>query len=289
MFDTHSHIQFKVFEKNIAEVIDNAKKAGVNKIIACATNLESSKKAVDLANRFEGVYAAVGVHPHHIFSYLPRHSGLDPESIQTKNPMDSRFRGNDTNAVQDGIEKIEQLLQNPKVLAIGEVGMDKYLYTKTKYKNYQINVEFLKLQRELFASQIKLALKHKKSLIIHNRLAVKKTLEVLKQNWDPFFERRSVFHCCEPEQELLKFALENKVYIGIDGDITYDKEKQKFLKKVPLDHLVLETDSPFLTPEPLKSSLPRHPELVSGSVNNEPKNLPLITEFIAELLDVSLE
>ncbi len=257
LFDTHSHIQFKVFEENISEVIDRAKKAGVNKIIACATNLESSKKAVNLVNRFEGIYAAVGIHPHHVFKHF--HSKIN---------------------LQSHLNIIESLLEDKKVVAIGEVGMDKYQYTKTKYKDYQIHEDFLKLQKKLFTAQIKLALKYKKSLIIHNRLAVKETLEVLKENWDPFFERRAVFHCCEPELELLAFALENKVYIGIDGDITYDADKQEFLKKAPFEQLVLETDSPFLIPQPLKSE---------ETLNNEPKNLKIIAKKISLLKNHEVE
>jgi len=133
-----------------------------------------------------------------------------------------------------------------------------------------------------------LAIKYDKSLILHNREAREDILEVLREMWDKKLEGRTVFHCCEPDMELLEFAKKHKMFIGIDGDVTYWKKKlfgfaqskQEFIKKVPLEMLVLETDSPFLIPE------------LSGSRSwtryNEPKNIVLIAEFVAKLKNVSI-
>ncbi len=252
MIDTHAHLQFKAFEGKVEDVIKRANNAGVEKIIVVGTNLETSKKAIELAEKYERVFASIGIHPHHVFPQASLRGGITDEAISD----------------------LESLLNNPKVIAIGETGLDRHIYASTKYPNYQITNEFIKLQKLFFKQQIKLAIKHKKSLIIHNRQAVPELLKVLEENWDPFLENRSVFHCCEPDQRLLDFAEKHKVFIGIDGDITYDKTKQEFIKKVPIELLVLETDSPYFTPEPLKSE---------GITLNEPKNLDIIADYIAIL------
>lgn len=252
MFDTHTHLQFKVFEGRIAEVIKSANEAGVEKIIIVGTNLETSKKAIALAEKYEAVSASVGIHPHHVFGIMNYESGM--------------------------MEELDKLVSNPQVVAVGETGLDRHIYLNTQYRNYQISKEFIELQKLFFKEQIKLATKHQKSLIIHNREAVPELLGILRENWDPFLEGRSVFHCCEPDQKLLEFAFAHHVFIGIDGDITYDKAKQEFIKKIPLELLVLETDSPYFLPKPL-----RHPREGEDPINNEPKSLPLIAEVISIL------
>jgi TatD DNase family protein len=176
--------------------------------------------------------------------------------------------------VNNFLQSVEELIKNPKVIAIGETGIDKHQYQKTHYQNYSVTNEFLNLQKICFREQIRLAVKHQKTLIIHNREAAPELLQILEENWHPFLEGRSVFHCCEPVDSLLEFAINNKIYIGVDGDVTYDKAKQAFAKKIPLDLLVLETDSPYFTPEPLKSK---------GVTLNEPKNLTIIEEFLTIL------
>lgn len=256
MIDTHAHLQFKAFEGKVDEVIKSANKAGIEKIIVVGTNLETSKKAIELAEKYEGVFASVGIHPHHVFFYI------------------SSLR----EACDEAISDLESLIDNPKVVAIGETGLDRHIYQNTKYKNYQITEEFIEFQKFFFKGQIKLAIKHQKSLIIHNREAIPELLEILKENWDPFLENRAVFHCCEPDQKLLDFALTHHIFIGVDGDITYDKPKQEFIKKVPLELLVLETDSPYFVPEPF-----RHSREGGNPKINEPKNLNLIAGFLTIL------
>lgn len=276
MFDTHTHLQFKAFEGKVDQVIKSAQDSGVEKIIVVGTNLETSKKAVELAESYKGLYASVGVHPHHVFKYVILSEVEGSVGIHT----DSSTEVGMTN---QSINQLKQLLTHPKVIAIGEAGLDCHIYENTKYPNYKITEEFINLQKLFFKEQIKLAIKHQKSLIIHNREAVPELLEILEENWDPFLEGRSVFHCCEPNQRLLDFALKHKVFIGIDGDITYDKPKQDFLKKIPLELLVLETDSPYFLPEPLRLRAGGNP------INNEPANLKYIAKYLTKLLNIELE
>lgn len=274
MFDTHTHLQFKAFEGKTDEAIKSAREAGVEKIIVVGTNLETSKKAIELAEKHDGLYASVGIHPHHVFFCHAELVSASSNQNGIIQPWQILKR------VQDDITELETLVLNPKVAAIGETGLDRHIYEATQYKNYQITEEFIELQKLFFKEQIKLAIKHKKSLIIHNRKAVPELLEILEADWDPFLEHRSVFHCSEPDHRLLEFASAHNVFVGIDGDITYDKEKQEFMKKIPLELLVLETDSPYFIPEPLRSR---------GISLNEPKNLKSITEFITEFLNLDPE
>ncbi|PIS15487.1 hydrolase TatD [Candidatus Roizmanbacteria bacterium CG09_land_8_20_14_0_10_41_9] len=255
MFDTHCHLNFKAFQKTLPDVIDRAYKAGVSYMLIPGTDLEASRRAVEIAKGHKGVYAAVGIHPHHALESL----GSTDDRRKTK------------------VDMIEELLREEKVLAVGEVGIDKYQYKETKYKTGSINPDFIERQKELFVHQIQLAIQHKKSLILHNREAVEDTLLILKDHWGTHLEGRTVFHCCEPDKQLLEFAKKHRVYIGVDGDVTYNKKKQEFIKTVPLELLVLETDSPFLLPEPLRSQK-KYP--------NEPANLASISAFLGDLLNI---
>lgn len=262
MFDTHCHLNFKAFEGKVGEVIKRAQSAGVDYILVPGTDNETSIKAVEIANQYENVYAAVGYHPHHV-------NRIQNLEFRIKN-------GNLEFRINKFINDIKQLLNNKKVVAIGEVGLDKHEYKISKYANYLISNEIIELQKELLKAQIKLALEYDKSLILHNREAIDEFFGVIGEIWDKKLEGRTVFHCCEPDDRLLQFAIEHKIFIGIDGDVTYRKDKQEFIKKIPLDLLILETDAPYLVPEPLRSQ---------KVFPNEPKNISIIAEFIAKIID----
>lgn len=265
MFDTHCHLNFKAFRKNVGEVIERARESGVDHFIVPGTDLETSKKAIEIASQYEGIYVAVGIHPHHAQEF----------KIQN-----SEFRV--------VLHELEKLILHPKVVAVGEIGLDKYQYTSTKYQNYEISSGLVELQKELLIEQIKLAVKHKKTIIFHNREAIIEILELLSNIQDLRSKINLVFHCCEPDDRLLSFAIKHGIFIGVDGDVTYKKnksfgyaqDKQNFVKKIPLELLVLETDSPYLLPEPLRSQ---------KLYPNEPKNIKIVAEFIAQLKGVSFD
>lgn len=257
MFDTHAHLNFEVFEGKTEEILAKAQEAGVKQILVCGTDLESSQKALKLAQKYPPLFASAGIHPHHAFNYLT-------------NPSQQA----------EDFKKLETLLEAEKVLAVGEVGLDKHQYQNTKYENYHNGSNFLELQKQLFTAQIKLAKKYQKSLIIHDREATEETLEILEAHWDPKLSGRTVFHCCQPEDVLLEFAKSHQIFIGVDGDITYKKAQQEFIKKVPLELLVLETDSPYLLPQSLKDA---------GETINQPANLAVVVKFVAEILNMKVE
>lgn len=257
MFDTHCHLNFSRFKDRVDEVIRQAQKERVNLILIPGTDITTSKKAVEIASQYPEVYAAVGIHPHHTYEFTVH---------------DSSF------TVHTEIKQLEEMLAHPKVVAVGEIGMDRHPYKTTKYENYTVHDDFLTLQKELFRQQLMLATKHQKSVIFHNREAKDDLLPLLHSLWDDTLRGKSVFHCCEPDPEILSFAKEHGMFIGVDGDVTYTPEKQEFIKTVPLDMLVLETDAPFLLPDPLRSE---------KKFPNEPKNLKLICEYAAGLLGLS--
>jgi TatD DNase family protein len=256
MFDTHCHLNFKVFDTRLDKVINSAIEQGVTHILIPATDVLSSKKSIEISKKYKNIYSSVGIHPHHVFQFQYEDKSID---------------------IEKELLEIEKLIKEKKVLAVGEVGLDSHYYNKTKYENYKVDENFLDLQKKFFTEQIKIAIKNKKSLILHNRETARCIIKRLIDNWDSSLSGRTVFHCCEPNEDLLKFSKEKNIFIGIDGDITYNKEKQDFIKNVPLENLVLETDSPFLIPEPLKSQ---------KIFPNTPANISIILDFLSNLLDI---
>ncbi len=277
LFDTHCHLNFETFDERVDDVINDAKCAGVNQIVIPGTDVATSEKAVSIAEKYEGIYAAVGIHPHHVYEFLKAQIPIFSTASSRHGGTTGRLSQKQESSLflSQELKKIENLLSNKKVVAVGEVGIDHHLYQKTKHQDYKIEEEFVELQKIFLKEQIKLATKYDKSLILHNREAREDMFEVLQEVWDKRLEGRTVFHCCEPDETLLKFAQQHKMFIGIDGDITYYKEKRPFIKMVPLNMLVLETDSPYLSP--------------TKQFPNEPKNIILIAEFVAKLKEISID
>jgi len=263
--DTHCHLNFKRFNKTRDQAVMEAQRQGVGACIVPGTDIISSQKAVEIAAQYPQVYAAVGVHPHHV--YVSQQS--------TVNSSQSEDRSQKTD-----MEELEKLVIHPKVVAVGEVGLDRHEYEETKYENYQISEEFMQAQKSYFRSQINLAKKYEKALILHNRETKRELLAVLGEEWAESMRFRTVFHCSEPDEELLAYAQVHNIYIGIDGDVTYGGDKAQFALKVPLELLVLETDSPFLLPEPLRAQ---------KLYPNTPSNIPLIAQCIADIKGVAVE
>lgn len=260
MFDTHCHLQFDVFEGKVDALIKEASDAGVDHIVVPGTDVATSQQAVEIVQRFDTVYAAVGIHPHHVYE-------MRDEKSQLQNP-------NFKSTIKQQLETLDRLIVGQKVVAVGEVGLDRHVYKKTKYGEYRVDESFISLQKELLISQLELVKRYKKSVIIHNRETKDELLDILHDRWTSEFAERMVFHCCEPDGELLDFAKKHQIYIGVDGDITYRKDKQEFIKQVPLELLVLETDAPFLTPEPIRSE---------KKTPNKPAYLKFIVNHVARL------
>jgi TatD DNase family protein len=248
LVDTHCHLNLPELSGRVEKTIQKAKQFGVNQFIVPGIDVSTSQTAVRLAQKYPSVYAAVGLHP----SQAKHHPGGDSELLKELKP----------------------LIFQQKVVAVGEVGIDKH--EKTSF-------ELIEAQKKILRQQIKLALEFDKALILHNRLGTEEMLIVLEQNWDNKLAKRVVFHCCQAEEKLLTFALKHKIYLGVDGDLSWSRRKQRFIEKVPLDMLVLETDSPYLKPKP-NSNWPKqlkYPESLTNERFNEPKNIAIIAKLVA--------
>ena len=232
IIDTHTHLDNEKYYNDIEEVIKRAKENGVEKFIIPAADPKDIKKAVELAEKYEEIYFAVGVHPINIrefdYPYLLNY------------------------------------INHPKCVAIGEIGLD-YHYT-TETKDYQI---------ELFQEQLDIAIEYDKPVIIHIREATKDSFEILDRYVKKYPNLRGVLHCYNADEELLK--LKNNFYYGIGGVITFKNAKKliNVFPKIPQNRVIIETDSPYLTPHPHRGQ------------RNEPSYTTLIRDKIAELWNIS--
>lgn len=258
MIDAHCHLNFHKFDENFDQVIRDAKNVGVSQIINAGTSIPSSIKAVELAGKYENLYAIVGIHPHHA------------------DKTDKEFEGE---LQTDWLKKLEKLAKNcKKVIGIGEIGLD-YFYYKSNG-----TVE-KKLQKEVFIKQVELAYKLNLPLQIHNRLAGEDVVSIIKTHKNLLkSDYPGMFHCFAGNLKVLKSVLDLGFYIGFDGNLTYQglaPKEDTFLSEVckstPLERIIVETDSPFLTPVPLRGS------------QNEPKNVILVAQKVAEIKKIPYE
>jgi TatD DNase family protein len=246
MIDAHCHLNFHAFDEDYDAVIKRGFEKGVEIIINTGTSIESSTKAVELAQKHDNLYAIVGIHPHH------------------------------ADKVEKGWDKeIDRLAKMPKVVGIGEIGMDYYSYKSN-------GIADPKLQRKIFARQIEIAIENKLPLQIHGRHAAKDILEVVSQYKDQFLEFPGMFHCFAGSIDYLEKVLEMGFCVGFDGNITYkglapgeDTALSDLVKHTPLERLITETDAPYLTPEPHRGG------------RNEPSYVIIVGNSIANIRNIS--
>lgn len=272
MIDVHCHLNFYKFENDFDQVIHDAFEARVTAIVNTGTSVDSSKKAVKLAQDYENLYAIVGIHPHHAdkteVSVL--RSSAAPAGLKT----DAEFEGE---IADDWLEQLEILAKMPKVIGIGEIGMD--------YWNYRTNGIVPKdLQEDAFRKQIELSIKLELPLQIHTRLAWDDTLSILSDYKKEFLSVPGMFHCFSGSTQFAKKVLDAGFYVGFDGNITYpgippgeNTPLSELVEYVPLERIVTETDSPFLTPQILRGE------------RNTPKNVIIVGEEIARLKNLSFD
>lgn len=270
MIDVHCHLNFHAFEKDCDEVIKRAFAAGVTKIINVGTKIDSSQKAVGLAKEYKNLYAIVGVHPHHVDKVTRIVISNASERSQWDSSASPR---NDTN----WIEQLEKLARHPKVVGIGECGLDYYSYKSNAIVDP-------KLQKEVFINQIELAHKLKLPLQIHNRHAGKDILDILINHKSYLMYPPGMFHCMSGDIDFLKKVLDLGFYVGFDGNITYkgiapgeNTDLKDLVRFAPLDRIVVETDSPFLTPLPHRGS------------KNMPEYVIIAGRFIAHIKGLTFE
>ncbi len=242
LFDSHAHLDDEKFDIDRDEIINKIKINEVKRLVSAGYSLEGSINAVDLSNKYDFIYATCGISPNDI-----------PQSEEE---------------LWKNIQEIKDLaINNKKVVAIGEIGLDYY---------WEKDIKRRELQKKAFVEQIKIANELKLPIVIHTREAVMDTLEILKNN---NVIKKGVFHCCPLNRELVKEALKLDFYISFAGPITFKNSKNanEIIEMVPDDKMLIETDSPYLSPEPLRGK------------RNDSRNVRYIAQKIAEVKKVPLE
>jgi len=266
LIDTHAHVNFNAYKDDIDEVIRRASNNNIW-MINIGSQYDTSKRAAEIAEKYEkGVYATVGLHPIH----LGPQKFIDEEEVKFK-----------TREEKFDYEKYKDLALNQKVVAIGETGLDYYHVEDEKIRE---------LQKEVFIKHLALAKELNKPIIFHCRKAYDELLEILKTHHPASLaslrsgpaggsslKTRGVLHCFMGKWSQAEEFLKLGFYLGFDGPITYCRDYDKVIKNCPFERILVETDSPYLTPEPFRGQ------------RNEPLYVKYVAQKIAEIKEVSFE
>lgn len=230
--DTHCHV-FSEYYDNIDEVVNQCKKNNVNRIIVNGCDINSNKEVLELVNKYDVIYGAIGFHPTELDDF-----------------KDEYF------------EFLENNISNPKIVAIGEIGLDYYYDNTDKDK-----------QKEIFKRQLDIANKYNKPIIVHSRNSIQDTYNILKE-----YNLFGSIHCFSGSVEMAREFIKIGYKLGIGGIITYKNAKniREVVKNIDLSYILLETDSPYLTPSPYRGK------------NNSPEYIPLIANTIADIKNISI-
>lgn len=230
MIDTHCHI-FKEYYDNIDEVINNMN----GYMIVAGINDETNLEVIKLVNCYENVFGVIGIQPEEISCFSDK-----------------------------SISIIEENINNPKIIGIGEVGLDYYWDDSKKEE-----------QKRIFRLMMDIASRNNKTVVIHSREAIQDTYDIINEYKDV----KCVLHCYSSSVDMAKKFIKNGVMLGIGGVLTFKNSKKlvEVVKEIPLEYLLLETDSPYLSPEPFRGK------------TNVPNNILLVAKKIAEIKEIDVE
>lgn len=252
--DTHCHLDMQPLATSQEEIIERAYKAEVEKMINVGSSVRGSKASIELAHNYPNIWATVGLHPH------------DAEAIVN---FDS------------AMEEIRELASNDKVVAIGEIGLD--YFDQASAGRESVSDEIKKSQLKLFKAQLDIAKDLKKPVILHIRDAWEETYQIINNYKLKItdFNEIGVVHCFTGNAEQAQKFLDLSFYIGFTGFVTFEQAKFKSIREaakiVPLDKILIETDAPFLAPEPYRGK------------TNEPSYVVEVAKKIAEIKNLPLE
>jgi len=233
LIDTHCHIYYDKYRDDIDEVINRSKYNNISNIICVGVDIDSSKKSISLAEKYNLVFATVGYHPHE--------AKLAPNNY---------------------LDKMISLLEHPKAIAVGEIGLD-YYYNHSEKKT----------QIRIFREQLELAKDLDLPVIIHNREADDDLYKNIKRSKI----NKGVIHCYSSDIKYAQKIFDLGLLISFTGIITFSKKLEKVVKEIPIEKIMLETDSPYLTPKPHRGK------------RNEPYMINFIAEKISEIKDIPVE
>ena len=241
-FDSHSHYNDEKFNEDREQIIKETYEAGITKFVCAGYNIESSLFSLEISKKYEFIYSICGISPNDI-----------PQSEQQlwKDIAE--------------ISKIVKENKSKKLVAIGEIGLD-----------YYWNKENKELQKQAFIKQIELANELELPIVIHSRDASVDTIDIIRNNK---VKKAGIFHCCQLNQELVRQALELGYYISFAGPITFKNSKNapEIIKIVPMDRILIETDSPYLSPEPNRGK------------RNDCRNVRYVAQKIADVKELTVE
>ena len=235
LIDTHAHIDFQQYDADRQDVVYRAKESGVAGIINVGIDLPTTQKSIQIAEQFTNVFATAGVHPHDVGK-----------------------------AEQQDLEELKELINHPKVVAIGEVGLDYYRYLSP-----------IETQRKLLRKFLNWSLETEKPLIIHTRDADDDIIALLKERQKSSW--RGVFHCFSGDEKMADKVMELGFYISFTGTITFKNSRStQIMKNIPLERLLVETDCPFMAPVPQrgKRNEPAFVNYIAQKIAHE-KNIPI--------------
>ena len=238
MIDSHAHLDFPDFDEDRQQVILRAQRAGVTTIINVGADLESSRKSVKLAEQHQFIYASVGVHPH------------DAKALD-----------------ETALAEIEQMSRHPRVVAIGEIGLD-----------YHWDLSPRDVQRDAFERQLALAEGRDLPIIVHDRDAHADVMSILSEHAGTDGALRGVLHCFSGDVAMADQAIELGMHIAVGGPVTFRNPRHlpDVVRQIPLSRLLLETDCPYLAPQPHRGT------------RNEPAYVLLVAQKVAELKRISV-
>ncbi|MEA1960571.1 MAG: TatD family hydrolase [Bacillota bacterium] len=237
LFDTHAHLQDELIQEGLEQILSRAEQAGLERIACVGFDLPSSQKAVQLARKYKQIVALVGIHPH------------DAESLN-----------------EQAMEELYRLARDPQVVAIGEIGLDYYRDLSPK-----------EAQHQAFVAQIKLAQEVGKPIAIHDRDAHQDVMDIIKK--EKAGKNNGIFHCFSGSLPMAVEMMKEGFYISFAGPVTFKNAKKahEVAAKIPLDRILIETDCPYLTPEPYRGQV------------NEPAHVEQVARKLAELRNKSYE
>jgi TatD DNase family protein len=237
LIDTHAHLEMREFKNDLDDVIRRAREAGVEYIVTIGTTVESSRDAVVLADKYDFIYAAIGIHPHEVKDIL-----------------------------HPAYEIIRHLSKHKKVVAYGEIGLDYYYEHSPRGDQKRKFRDMLREARELDLP-----------VIIHDRDAHEDTLKILSEEWSP--ELGGVMHCFSGDIAMAKKVIEMGFSLSIAGPVTFPKAEalREVVKQIPIEHLLIETDAPYLAPQPVRGK------------RNEPAFVRHTAEAIAQIKGLSFD
>lgn len=236
IFDSHAHYDDESFNEDRENVIKEIRENGVINVLNCGASMEGARDSFKLANKYDFFYAAVGIHPENAYELT-----------------------------EENYEEIKEMTKNPKVRAIGEIGLDYYWKENPPREK----------QKEVFRKQMELAKELNMPVVIHDRDAHGDTLEIMKE----FPEVKGVVHCFSGSVEFARECLKLGYYIGFTGVVTFKNSKKivEVAKEVPLDRMLVETDAPYMAPTPNRGK------------RNRSDYIKFIIEKIAEVKELSVE